>query len=141
MGFPAKNRLPIRHYPNRSFAQMRRRAALRNAMMAEESTVKVLDGNIVSHWTKKWDEFFYDVGDPAVRLWKKGTPFNPPLTKMPVSENSLLKVIPAHVLGTLYNKGASLRDHFRKPKIFSSRLRPIPEDAQSRIACSLKEGL
>jgi hypothetical protein len=54
MGYVARERLPIRHYPHRDPPQMRRRYALRNAMIK-------LKGSAVAQW--KLDDWHKDVLD------------------------------------------------------------------------------
>ncbi len=73
-GFLARERLPIRHYPNRDPVQLKRRCILRAIMMADETNRKNWSHPDQHHWAEvNWRKFIMPNDDPNIRYWELGT--------------------------------------------------------------------
>ena len=137
-GFVAKDRLPIRHYPNRDPIQMIRRCALRRAIMEEKSTLEA--GCIAPHWKLDWEEFVVKQDDPGLHYWAPDTRFElvqqaDHWKRVPSWKRSLRN---APLAGPLYNAAATISDALRRNKVFRSALRPISPDRAKVIARAMQ---
>jgi glycosyltransferase involved in cell wall biosynthesis len=73
-GFLAKERLPIRHYPNRDPVQLERRCLLRAIMMADKTNQKNWAHPEKHHWSESdWRKFITPNDAPALQYWQNGT--------------------------------------------------------------------
>ncbi|GAB1542305.1 glycosyltransferase family 2 protein [Scytonema sp. NUACC21] len=73
-GFLAKERLPIRHYPNRDPIQLKRRCTLRAIMMADEINRKNWTQPEQHHWSQAdWQKFITSNDAPKLQYWETGT--------------------------------------------------------------------
>jgi len=73
-GFLAKERLPIRHYPNRDPIQLDRRCRLRTIMMADAENQKNWANPEQHHWSESdWRRFVIKNDDPDLQYWQSGT--------------------------------------------------------------------
>jgi glycosyltransferase involved in cell wall biosynthesis len=71
-GFVARERLPIRHYPHRDPAQLRRRCLLRSIMIANHS--RDWSNPEAHHWSEsEWLKFIVPDGLPELHFWRPGT--------------------------------------------------------------------
>jgi len=72
-GFVARERLPIRHYPNRDPVQMERRCRLRAIMMADKQNRTNWSQPELHHWSEReWRKFIAPDDAPDLRYWKSG---------------------------------------------------------------------
>jgi glycosyltransferase involved in cell wall biosynthesis len=72
-GFVARERLPIRHYPNRDPLQMERRCRLRAIMMADQQNRRNWSQPELHHWAEKeWRKFVISDRAPELVYWKLG---------------------------------------------------------------------
>jgi glycosyltransferase involved in cell wall biosynthesis len=120
-GLPAARRIPVRHYRWRSFEQLRRRCALRQAM-AEIS----YHG---SHWAIPWRDWLVDDADPWLKSWKPGE-------VLPTwnDTNHLPTGVRKFAQDALYRTGlVSAMDAFRREWPRGRKPRPLPEGFQSRV--------
>jgi glycosyltransferase involved in cell wall biosynthesis len=134
-GFIAARRLPIRHYPNRDPLQMRRRCALRYAMMSEKSTQEVLKGDLYLHWLQDWETFVHRDDDPILNLWEPGKDLDlvindSHLDRAKKWQRALLKL---PVSRLLYTPLSRIRDRTHKDARFVTSLRPIAPEQNERI--------
>ncbi len=68
-GYVARERLPIRHYPHRDPAQLRRRCQLRALMMGDPTH----DKSSYLHWLEEdWKQFVTADGLPELHYWQPG---------------------------------------------------------------------
>jgi glycosyltransferase involved in cell wall biosynthesis len=73
-GFVARERLPIRHYPHRSPAQLERRCRLRAVMMADNENRQNWSRPELHHWAEcEWRRFVTPDSDPELKHWKPGS--------------------------------------------------------------------
>jgi hypothetical protein len=73
-GFVAKERLPIRHYPNRDPIQLERRCRLRAIMMADATNRKNWSRPEQHHWSKAdWQQFVVSNDEPQLQYWQLDT--------------------------------------------------------------------
>jgi hypothetical protein len=127
-GFVAAERLPIRHYPHRDPAQLKRRCRLRALMMAEPENI------CNTHWRiADWERLLADDDDPGLHYWNPGTELPEPrfrnhLTTPPV--RFLQRVIHATALPVL--------DRCRKGYSESIYPAPIPRTLQEELSRDLQ---
>jgi hypothetical protein len=128
VGFVARARIPIRHYPQRDPIQLQKRWALRNALAAKA------DPNW-KHWQHpSWRELLASDNEDSLLYWKPGTPL--PSDK---STHHLAR-LPKRVVQFFVHIGLMhVLDHFR-PK-FPLGFEPIqlPPDVVARIRAAYAE--
>jgi glycosyltransferase involved in cell wall biosynthesis len=71
-GFPAKEKIPVRHYPFRDPPQMIRRAALRKWMLENVWDAKT---RMQSHWNWNWFQTIKNSNSDGVQFWQPGAEF------------------------------------------------------------------
>jgi hypothetical protein len=127
MGFVARARVPIRHYPHRDPIQLQQRSAMRRLMAPLASANW-------THWQRAdWREFLADDNDPELHYWRPGdelTPIQhrkaaPPLkrTAQWIAHRFLLPILDS-----------------RRPK-YPADFKPqiIPLDLDAKIVAALRE--
>lgn len=73
-GFVARERLPIRHYPNRDPVQLERRCRLRAIMMADAENRRNWTRPELHHWSEgDWRRFITPDAMPELKYWAPGT--------------------------------------------------------------------
>jgi glycosyltransferase involved in cell wall biosynthesis len=73
VGYVARERLPIRHYPHRDPVQLVRRCRLRVIMMADEENRANWTRPELHHWTEReWRKFITPDDLPELKFWKPG---------------------------------------------------------------------
>jgi glycosyltransferase involved in cell wall biosynthesis len=73
-GFLAKERLPIRHYPNRDPLQLQRRCILRAIMMADKINRLNWTHPEQHHWSESdWQKFITPNNSDKLQYWQPGT--------------------------------------------------------------------
>jgi hypothetical protein len=72
-GYVARERLPIRHYPNRDPVQMEKRCRLRAVMMADKENSANWSNPELHHWSQQdWRTFIASDKLPGLQYWRAG---------------------------------------------------------------------
>lgn len=74
-GIAARERIPIRHYPNRNPIQMKRRCILRNTMLSDPDNAKYwgVNGGKGWHWCENdWTMFVAEMDKIGMNFWGHG---------------------------------------------------------------------
>lgn len=128
-GFLAKERLPIRHYPNRDPIQLDRRCRLRAIMMADATNRQNWSQPEQHHWSQSdWQQFIVENNDPDLQYWQPGTE----LPKYQFTNHLrsphirfIQRLVHAFLLPSLDAKRPSFPD--------DASPQPVPEDVQKLL--------
>ena len=127
-GYVARERLPIRHYPNRDPEQMRARCALRRQMLAYPPSRVTWASADTHHWgAASWEDFVARMDMPGLLAWDGASP-------LPAS-------VPCHLPGQTKRLVQRMAhafvvpwlDHLR-PKMSTGQPHPLAETEQEKLA-------
>ena len=136
-GYVARERLPIRHYPNRDPIQMNRRCRLRAIMMADKQNRANWSYDDVHHWSEReWKKFVAPDDSPDLQYWQPGEP-------LPEchSTTHLAGFTKRAMQRLTHAVGVSLLDRFRPGWTEGTYPQRIPDDVAAELERQLGDEL
>jgi glycosyltransferase involved in cell wall biosynthesis len=134
-GYVARERLPIRHYPNRDPVQLERRCRLRAIMMADQENRANWSRPELHHWAgREWKEFITPDDLPELKYWEAGAEL--PL----VHQTNHLKPSPIRALQRFIHAFClPVLDRQRAKFPADGKPQRIPTDIEEKLKTALRE--